>query len=70
VNATGGEIRALRAVTLSPEFTARLFRAIQAQTAHEFGSQAYGSQLKALYLECPTRGHLVHACSVRCDGEE
>jgi hypothetical protein len=70
VNATGGQILALRAVTLSPEFTDRLFRAIRAQTAHPFDSQAYSSQLKALYLKCPTPGHLVHACSVRCDGEE
>jgi hypothetical protein len=70
VNATGGEILALRAVTLSHEFTARLFRAIGRQAARPFDPWAYRLELDALYFHYPTSGHMVHACSVRCDGGE
>jgi hypothetical protein len=68
VNATGGQIRALRTLTLSPEFTARLFRAIRAQSSGTFNAPAYDSQLGALYFQYPTSDQLAAACSVWCEG--
>jgi hypothetical protein len=68
VNATGGQIRALRAVSLSPEFTRGLFSAIGHQAAGPFDAQRYDSQLKALYLQFPTADQLAGACSIRCEG--
>jgi hypothetical protein len=68
VNATGGQIRALRMVSLSPEFTARLFGVIRAQASRPFDSRQYDSLLKSLSFQFPTSDHLVDACSVRCEG--
>jgi hypothetical protein len=68
VNATGGQVRALRQVSLSPEFTRALFWAIGQQAARPFDSRRYDADLKALYLEFPTSVHLVEACPVRCEG--
>lgn len=64
VNATGGEVCALRQVSLSPEFTKSLFRAIGYQAVGPFNSRQYDSNLKGLYSKC-----LAEACSVRCEGE-
>jgi hypothetical protein len=68
VNATGGQIRALRQVSLSPEFTARLFGAIRAQASRPFDSRQYGSRLRSLNFQFPTSDLLVAVCSVRCEG--
>jgi hypothetical protein len=68
VNASGGQIQALRTVSLSPEFTARLFGAIRAQASGPFDSRAYHSQLKALHYQYPSSSQLAEACSVRCEG--
>ena len=39
VNATGGQIRAMRQLSLSPEFTRAMFRAIAHQAARPFDSR-------------------------------
>jgi hypothetical protein len=68
VNATGGQIRAMRAVSLSPKFTRRLFNAVGEQAAGPFNSGQYDSQLKALYHRFPTSNQLVEGCSIWCEG--
>jgi hypothetical protein len=68
VNATGGQIRAMRAVSLSPELTRGLFSAIGHQAAGAWDARRYDSQLKALYFEFPTADRLAGACSIRCEG--
>ena len=68
VNATGGQVRALRQVSLSPEFTRALFRAIGHQAARPFDPRRYDAELKALYLRFPTSEYLAEACPVRCEG--
>jgi hypothetical protein len=68
VNATGGQIQALRMVSLSPEFTARLFTAIREQASRPFNSREYDSVLKSLNFRFPASDLLVDACSVRCEG--
>jgi hypothetical protein len=68
VSATGGQVRALRTIPISPAFTRSLFAAIGRQAARPFDSRQYDSQLKALYLEFLTSDHLADACSVQCEG--
>jgi hypothetical protein len=61
VNATGGQIRALRAVSLSPEFTRSLFSVIGHQAAGHWDARRYDSQLKAPYFQLPTADRLAGA---------
>jgi hypothetical protein len=68
VNAAGGQIRALRAVSLSPEFTRALVVAIGRQASRPFDSRAYDSQLKQLYIRFLTSDQLADVCTVRCEG--
>jgi hypothetical protein len=68
VNATGGEIRALKLVSLSLEFTQAMFRAIAHQAVRPFDSRKYDADLEALYFQFPVSDLLAEACSVRCEG--
>lgn len=69
VNAIGGEVRALKPpVSLSPEFTRAMFRAIAHQAVRAFDSRKYDADLKALYFRFPVSDQLAEACAVRCEG--
>ena len=68
VNATGGEIRALKQVSLSPEFTRAMFRAIAYQAVGPFDSRKYDADLKGLYFRFPVSDQLAEACRFRCEG--
>ena len=68
VDALGGQIRALRRVSLSPEFARSLFRAIGHQASRPFDSRRYEAGLKALYDQFPSSDQLAAACQVRCVG--
>jgi hypothetical protein len=68
VNATGDQVRARRIVSLSPEFTARLYGLIRAQASRPFHSRQYDSLLKSINFRYHTSDKLVEVCSVRCEG--
>lgn len=68
VNAMGGLLEALRTVSLSPEFTARLFAAIRRQAGAPWDRAAYDRQLQDLYRRYPQTADLVATCSIRCEG--
>jgi hypothetical protein len=68
VNATGGIIQALRQVTLSPEFSRRLYRAITHQAAAPWDRAAYDRQLESLYAGYPSTADLVKACRWTTEG--
>jgi hypothetical protein len=68
VNATGGEIRVLRAVTLSPEFTRSLYAAISTQAQLPWDKAWYDRRLAELYRRYSTTEALVQACQHRTKG--
>jgi hypothetical protein len=67
VNAIGGLIEAQKVVTLSPEFTRRLFAAIRTQASRPYDPAVYDRSLKSLYSKY-TSYQLVEASAVRCNG--
>jgi hypothetical protein len=68
VNATGGEVLALRAVSLSPVFTRALFAAIGAQAQLPWDSADYDRRVADVYARYPTSDALIAACSERTIG--
>ncbi len=68
VNADGGEIRALRTVSLSPQFTRALYAAINAQAQQPWDREAYDRQLATLYRQYLMSEALVRACQHRTRG--
>jgi hypothetical protein len=70
VAAETGIIRALRAVTFSPEFTAILRQQIRAQAAQPWGPARYDAGLADLYRRYPTTERFVAAALCRCRGGE
>jgi len=70
VDAATGIIRALRAVTLSPEFTAALQDAIRAQSEQPFHPAAYDAAIAGIYRRFPHSDRLAAAASVKCIGGE
>lgn len=71
VDADTGIIAGMRSVTLSPEFTAALHKAIrqQARTAWE-GQMKYDHALARLYARYPTTQAMVDAADITCIGGE
>lgn len=67
VNATGGEIRALKVVTLSPELTRALFAAIGRQASRPFDRPTYLQSIRDLYRR-HTSDELAAACPIHCLG--
>jgi hypothetical protein len=71
VDAGTGIIRALRAVTFSPEFSRALHRAIHDQAASSWrGQRHYEEAVEALYRRYPTSEAFVAAAQDRCTGGE
>jgi hypothetical protein len=67
VNASGGVIGAVRPVSLSPEFTRRLCRAITHQAAGPWDSAEYDRKVQALRAKFPTGSELAPACRFRME---
>ena len=66
VNARGGEIRALRSVTLSPAFTRALYTAVRDQAAIPWDPGAYDRELDRLFARySPT---VFPACAITTTG--
>lgn len=69
VDAGTGIVRALRAVTLSPAFTAALHAAIRAQAERPWpGDAAYDAQIQAAYAAYPSTRQMVKAAQSRTKG--
>jgi hypothetical protein len=68
-DATTGLVRALRAVSLAPDFTRTLFAAVAAQAAAPWcGPAAYDRQLDAACRRWPSSVALMRAAVARCAG--
>jgi hypothetical protein len=70
VNAKGGEIRALRAVYLSPEFTKALYEAITRQAARSFNSVRFDSRVRSIYARHSSTAALARVCRYTTKGED
>ncbi len=68
VDAANNTARALRVLTLSPEFTRALHDAIRAQAASPRQPALYDAQLKSAYRHCPATKQMLPACRARCAG--
>jgi hypothetical protein len=68
IDADTGIIRAMRAVTFSPAFTAELEEAIRQQAALPYDSDSYGRLQAALERRYPTTEVLLSIARVRCAG--
>jgi hypothetical protein len=67
VDATTGIVRALRSLTFSAPFTARLHQAIAVQAAHAYDDQTYQDQVNCLYARFTTE-QLVARAIAGCQG--
>lgn len=71
VDAETGVICALRALTLSPEFTRVLTNAIRAQSAAPWnGTTVYDEHIDAIYRQYPTSESFVNAAVARCSSSQ
>jgi hypothetical protein len=68
VDADRNLVRALRALTLSPEFTRTLHAAIRRQAARVWTAEAYDAELRRAYARWPTSEAMLPAATVRCIG--
>lgn len=68
VDAATGTVQAIRAVTLTPAFTAQLHAAIRRQAARPWDRAAYDRALDALYQRYPTTRALLAATTARSRG--
>jgi hypothetical protein len=68
IDANNGIIRAMRAMSLSPSFTAALHRAIRAQAAIPWEPRAYDATLALLQRR--TSAELAEGAEVKCRGGE
>jgi len=68
VDADRNVVRALRAVTLSPDFTHTLHEAIRRQAGQPWDPAAYDKQLERAYQQHPTTADMLAACAVGCRG--
>ena len=69
IDAENGVIRALRAVSLSPKFTAKLHAAIRAQAARPLPAD-YDAQAEAIYRRYDSAALAQQRAAVRCRGNE
>jgi hypothetical protein len=70
VNAKGGEISALRAVSLSPEFTKALYEAITRQAARSFDGGKFDSKVKTIYARHSNTAALARVCRYTAKGDD
>ncbi len=68
IDAATGILRVIRAVTLSPSFTATLHAAIGAQAAVPWNGTRYDAMRAAVYARCPTSAAMVAETLVRTRG--
>lgn len=68
VDAMTGIVRAIRAVTLSPEVTRGLHEAIARQLVAPWDPSAYDAALASLYARHPHSRSMAAAASLRCRG--
>lgn len=68
VDADRNLVRALRALTLSPEFTRALHEAIRAQAARPWSADRYDAELRRAYDRWPTSEAMLRAATVRTKG--
>ncbi|XXX79215.1 hypothetical protein WMF30_10615 [Sorangium sp. So ce134] len=68
VDAGSGVVRALRQVSLSPEFTAALHAGINEQLAAPWDERAYDAALQRGYEAWPTAEAMLAAALARCPG--
>jgi hypothetical protein len=68
VDAATGIVRALRAVTLAPAFTAALHLAIREQARQPWDSNAYDRALQRLYARYPTSEAMLAQAAARTTG--
>ena len=64
VDAATGVLRAIRAITLSPPFTAALHRAIDAQMHSTWDSGAYDQSLRSIYAKYPQSSDMLRAATI------
>jgi hypothetical protein len=69
INADTGIVQALRAETLSHEFTVQLYRAIRAQAYTAFDEVVYEERLKQIYERRPNSKALLPHAIVRSGGD-
>jgi hypothetical protein len=69
IDAETGILKVIRAVSLSPEFSALLHQAIREQAAAPFvGAEAYGAHLQQVYARYPTPESMLARAIIRCRG--
>ena len=68
VSADDGVVRALRAMTWSPEFTRAMHRAIRRQSAQPWDRLAYDRTLNAIYAQHRSSASLAKVAVVSCTG--
>jgi hypothetical protein len=68
VDASTGVIKALRAVSLSPDFSQKLVAAIQAQIEHPFDSASYDAQIARAYRQYPQSKGMLKLATARTVG--
>jgi len=68
VDADRNVVRALGAVTLSPDFTRELHRAIRRQAARPWPAEDYDAQLRRAYERWPDTEAMLAAAVARCLG--
>jgi hypothetical protein len=68
VDADHNIVRALRAVTFSPQFTRRLHAAIAGQAAGPWNAEDFDAQLRSAYEHWPTTEQMLNRASARTYG--
>lgn len=68
VDAATGVLRAIRAVSLSPQVSATLDAAIRAQAAQPWDEAAYDREIASTYARAPSSESLVRLAQARCVG--
>ena len=68
VDADSNIVRALRAVTLPPKFTAALHAAIHAQAGRAWTAEAFNEHVRKAYNRWPTTEQMLTRAAARCRG--